>query len=217
MNVIQNKLKSQNGASIFMGLMFLLVCVMVGTVVLVASTAAAGKLAEQQKREQAYLNVSSAAQLIKDRICKTKYKHKTDGSDPPTGPLSVSDGKVILKPELTALCNTLAENTDPNTLQSDLDAKKAEFVINRKPGSASPAEEWETVYGSLRMGADGRIFVELWLGKKDENKDYNHMKIEFCPDGPVKEKKVITTDAGVTETVITTCSWPEDGCTITKG
>lgn len=214
MNVIQNKLKSKNGASIFMGLMFLLVCVMVGTVVLVASTASAGKLAEQREREQAYLNVSSAAELIKDRICKTKYTctYQPGESATISSPSVVaSDGNsVILGTELSDLCNKLVLNTDPDWKE------EKNFEINLKKESDVP-EKWETVYGSLIMGADGRIYVDLWLGDKDHSEDYNHMKIEFCPDGPVKKTEVVTTDTGVTTKVTMICTWPEGGCTITRG
>lgn len=222
MSVIWNRLKKKNGASIFMGLMFLLVCVMVGTVVLTASTAAAGKLAEQREREQDYLNVTSAAQMLKDCICKLTYRHESKDGVPPTVTLTAaSGGEVILEKELTALCNILAENTDPATLQSDLNAAEQTFTIELEGGTDAPAGEWKTVYGRLSMKADGRIYANLWLGGTDESMGNNRMEIEFCPDGPVKQTKVTTTESGgvITNqiTVITTCSWPKNGCTITKG
>ncbi len=223
MNAIQNKLKSKNGASIFMGLMFLLVCVMVGTVVLVAATAAAGKLSEQRKREQAYLNVSSAAQLIKDRICQTKYEHtRVVGSGTGGGTLTASypsGGEIVLEEELTTLCNILAENAGEasDVRQTKLNEKEAEFVIRFQEDPSASVEELEDVYGSLSMKADGRIFVDLWLGDADEANGNNHMKIEFCPDGPVQKTKVESVGDVSTTTVTTTCSWPEGGCTITRG
>ncbi len=61
MNAIRNKLRAKDGASIFMGLMFLLVALILGAVVLAASTASAGKLAEMRKNEQDHLAVASAA------------------------------------------------------------------------------------------------------------------------------------------------------------
>lgn len=218
MNMIWKKLREKNGASIFMGLMFLLVCLTVGTVVLTASTAAAGKLAEQQKREQDYLNVASAARLVKDRICNLTYTHKQpDGSVPPTVELTASDGKaVILEEDLKKLCNILAESTDPSGLQAALDAEKKSFEISFSSAEGLSVEEWDTVYGSLRMMADGRLFVVLWLGDSDKDKGSNHMTLEFCPEGP--EKKTEVTGGVVTSSVVTTtCKWPESGCTITRG
>ncbi len=207
MNMIRNKLREKSGVSIFMGLLFLLVCLFVGTVALTASTAAAGRLAKQREREQDYLNVASAARLVKERICKLTYTYTDGESD--SGELVASDastgGKVILKNELKGLCGSLAENSGADPSGSP---EEKSFRIDLSSGSGSPAVEWETVYGSLSVEADGKIIVGLWLGDQAKNnaENHNHMEIEFCPDGPVK--KTATT---------TTYSWPESGCTITKG
>lgn len=223
MSVIRNRLKKKNGASIFMGLMFLLVCVMVGTVVLTASTAAAGKLAEQRKREQDYLNVTSAAHMLKDRISKLTYRYERAGSGLPTVTLTASDGKaVVLEGELKELCNILAEDTDPASDPAVPDTSERNFTISLQEGAAPPDRTWEIVYGRLSVKKDGRIFVNLWLGGADEAAGNNPMRLEFCPDGLVKETKVTSTEAADgtitnTTTVTTTCSWPESGCTITKG
>lgn len=228
MNMIRNKLREKNGLSIFMGLIFLLVCLMVGTVVLAASTAAAGKIAQQRNREQDYLNVASAARLLKDYICTLTYTHKTTGATF-TEELTSSDGRtVILAEDLKELCRILAENaadtenTNPVEPQENLGAAK-NFEISLDPGANPPDMEWDKVYGSLNMKADGKILVELWLGDEDKTSlnSHNHMAIEFCPEGPVTKKEVTHEASGGVITdinnVITTCSWPENGCTISKG
>jgi len=237
MSVIRNKLRGKDGVSIFMGLMFLLVALMVGTVVLTASTASAGRLADMKDYEQDYLNVASAARMMRDRICKLTYTYKTtdDKLDEGGETLKDSDGKnIILETELKALCGVLAENQDKDDLQSLLDNTGKSFgVFTIKDTN----EKLDTVYGSLSMKADGRIIVGLWL--KDENGNRrNYMEIEFCPDGPVTDRVVVVTDKPVLnedgtqktdeennpiyETITTvhettTCSWPESGCTISKG
>ncbi len=214
MNMIRNKLREKSGVSIFMGLLFLIVCLFVGAVVLTASTAAAGKLAEQREREQDYLNVASAARLVKERICKLTYTYTiTDGISTST----LSDNGVILGKELEALCKSLVE--DPEAAL----ATEKTFEIKLSSAPDPPAVEWDPVYGSLSVEADGRIIVGLWLGnqEKDNAENHNHMEIEFCPDGPVKKTEVSTEDspAGMTTktSTTTTYSWPESGCTITKG
>jgi len=218
MNMIRNKLREKSGVSILMGLLFLLVCLFVGTVALTASTAAAGKLAEQQEREQDYLNVASAARLVKDRICKLTYTYTKSGETLGSGTLTTSDAstnnKVILEKELEELCRILMES--PGS------APEKSFKIDLSSNSSGVT--WETVYGSLSVKEDGRIIVELWLGneQKDNEDNHNRMEIEFCPDGPVKKTVVNTkeSDTGeITKTSITTTtySWPESGCTITKG
>jgi len=223
MNVIRNKLRAKDGASIFMGLMFLMVCLMVGAVVLAAATAAAGKLAELRENEQNYLNVASAARMVKDRICALTYESvQIDGGTPTVNLTASSDtDTIILKEELTELCNNLI-SADTATPVS------APAVTEKKFTITSAVEDLDTVYGSIRMEADWRIIVELWLGKEDRAAKGNHnfMEIELCPEGPVTKKVVDETESDTTDgsttviqkvTVTKTCSWPETGCTITKG
>jgi len=229
MSIIRNKLRQKNGASIFMGLIFLLVCMMVGSVALTASTAASGKLAQQKQNEQDYLTVASAARLVKNRICKLTYEHVKVDDNSPSVTLEASDsGTVILSDELKKLCGILAENMGSDTLQSDLDAAGAAFQISLTPAAGVTDVKWETVHGRLDMDSRGKITVKLWLGDAaiDNLQNHNHMKIEFSPDGPVKNTvvdRIETTEADgtitvtVKRTVTTTCRWPEVGCTIKKG
>jgi len=228
MNVIRNKLRAKDGASIFMGLMFLLVCLMVGAVVLAAATAAAGKLAELRETEQNYLNVASAAQMVRDKICEMTYTYETVDGNVTENKITVPSGEVILEDELKKLCEILVENQGEADLQKQLDDAAKTFEIS------GTVDKWDTVHGLLSMKEDGRIIVGLWLVDKDESgggaasdeKIHNHMEIEFCADGPVTKtvvEEIDGTDADgnpiIIETVTktTTCSWPETGCTIMKG
>jgi len=228
-----------------MGLMYLMVCLTVGIVVLTASTAAAGKLADLRKREQDYLNVASAARLVRERICALTYTYTAtynNGADEPEvnldggafktpGGEPMDDSKVILSNELKKLCDILAKSKRPdasqgpldtNALQTELDEAETTFQIipQSASGGGSSGTEW-TVYGNLSMKTDGRIIVELWAGDEDKAKGNNHMAIEFCPDGPVEteEKSMVENSATLTKQrkVTTALSWPESGCTITKG
>lgn len=229
MSVIRNKLRAKDGASIFMGLMYLLVALMVGAIVLTASTASAGKMAEMKQNEQDYLTVASAARLVRDRICALKYTYKTlnDNHNPPlTNEIKDSDGKgVILENELKNLYGGLAGVPSAPSFGTE-----KTFEIT------GTGEDWDKVHGSLKMMNDGKIIVELWLEDQEGNNRRNSMKIEFLADGPVTETylhvyevptgefyedeegnkiPIYETKTDVYKT--TTCSWPESGCTITKG
>jgi len=222
--MIRNKLRQKNGASIFMGLMFLLVCLMVGTVVLTASGAASGKLSQLKQDEQDYLTVSSAARLLKERIGALTYTHEKIDDNIPTETLTTGSTPdlVILKTELLNLCKILVPSTSPSPAPASSSTEYS-FQID------GDATDWDTVYGSLSMKTDGKILVELWLEDSDETDPpkHNRMKLEFSPNGPVVETVITNepkTNAEGEEigtithtTVTTTCSWPEDGCTITKG
>ena len=65
---LKQKLKSQTGASITFALLLFLVCAVVGSVVLTAGTAAAGRMSELAKMDQRYYSVTSAAQLLRDTM-----------------------------------------------------------------------------------------------------------------------------------------------------
>ena len=68
MRTIKNKLNSQRGASLTFALLLFLVCAVVGSVVLVAGTAASGRLAGLADYEQRYYAVNSAAELLAKEI-----------------------------------------------------------------------------------------------------------------------------------------------------
>ena len=63
---IKAKLKSRTGASITFALLLFLVCAVVGSVVLTAGTAAAGRAGDLTKMDQRYYAVTSAAELLRD-------------------------------------------------------------------------------------------------------------------------------------------------------
>ena len=65
---LKQKLKSQTGASITFALLLFLVCAVVGSVVLTAGTAAAGRLSELAESDQRYYSVTSAAQLLRTMV-----------------------------------------------------------------------------------------------------------------------------------------------------
>lgn len=65
---LKQKLMSQTGASITFALLLFLVCAVVGSVVLTAGTAAAGRLSELAESDQRYYSVTSAAQLLRTMV-----------------------------------------------------------------------------------------------------------------------------------------------------
>lgn len=74
MEALKNKLKSRRGASILLAMLFLLVCMMVGTSVVMAAVSNAGKLDSVKKEQQKYLTLSSALNLLVDELENVEYK-----------------------------------------------------------------------------------------------------------------------------------------------
>lgn len=68
MRTIKNKLNSQRGASLTFALLLFLVCAVVGSAVLVAGTAAAGRMSRIAEMDQRYYSVNSAARLLIELI-----------------------------------------------------------------------------------------------------------------------------------------------------
>ena len=65
---LKQKLKSQTGASITFALLLFLVCAVVGSAVLVAGTAAAGRMSKIAEMDQRYYAVNSAARFLIDTV-----------------------------------------------------------------------------------------------------------------------------------------------------
>lgn len=65
---IGRKLSSNSGASILFALFLFLVCAAIGSVVLTAGTAAAGRMSKTAEMDQRFYAVQSAAQLFKDQL-----------------------------------------------------------------------------------------------------------------------------------------------------
>ena len=64
MQAIRRKLNSQRGASMLMALLLMLVGIMVSAVIISAATSAAVNKRSEKELQQAYLAVSSAAELF---------------------------------------------------------------------------------------------------------------------------------------------------------
>jgi len=69
MNGIGLKLRSDRGASITFALLLFLVCAVVSSVVIVAGTAAAGRMSHLTEMDQRYYAVTSATGLLCDELC----------------------------------------------------------------------------------------------------------------------------------------------------
>ncbi len=74
MRLIRKKLKSERGASLILALLFMLICLMVGSSILMAAMANAGKIRSNQREQQAYMVLSSALKLVADDLTSAPYR-----------------------------------------------------------------------------------------------------------------------------------------------
>ena len=75
--MLRDKLSSESGATLILALVFFLLCAVAGSVILVAGSGAAGRLADVKDDQQAYYSVTSAARLMKAEIAKQEYAVNT--------------------------------------------------------------------------------------------------------------------------------------------
>ena len=79
---LKQKLKSQTGASITFALLLFLVCAVVGSTVLVAGTAAAGRMSKVAEMDQRYYAVNSAARLLVDLMERDEIRYQVKEAVP---------------------------------------------------------------------------------------------------------------------------------------
>lgn len=148
MERLRAKLKSESGASITYGLLLFLVCAVLSSVILIAGSAAAGRIANLAETDQRYYSVTSAAEFVKDSIDgKTVTKvivHETDDSqsvywvDRPASSINISDSDIgtgattdVRKESLSAGLAALDEGS----------VKTTELNLSVKPNDESEAVE----------------------------------------------------------------------------
>lgn len=98
---LKQKLKSQTGASITFALLLFLVCAVVGSAVLVAGTAAAGRMSKIAETDRRYYAVNSAARLLADTIQEKPLEivKKETAETAATGPVYTIDGEPFSYPD----------------------------------------------------------------------------------------------------------------------
>lgn len=79
------KCADRKGITILMALLLLLVASMVSVVILTAATTAARHISNDRQSQQAYLTVSSAAELLRDDILSSGYEQKVTHRPTATG------------------------------------------------------------------------------------------------------------------------------------
>ena len=100
---IKKKLRSNEGASLMVALLFFVMCATVGSIILAAATASSGRLANLRKEDQSYYAIASAADLFAETMENKKVMiqlNQTDGTITPKPAdlvvLDPKDGKTSL-------------------------------------------------------------------------------------------------------------------------
>ncbi len=174
MNVLKRKLNNQKGASITWALLIFLVCAVVGSAVLVAGTAAAGRMSKLADSEQRYYAVTSAAGLLrdvlKDPITVTRKATYDDDGNPQSYSISYgSSADVIMKALVRELMDWPEESgenpypPDKGDFWTKDSYRSRDLVVTLSfTGAANVSSAVEGLeIKPLNIGSDGSIVTEL--------------------------------------------------------
>lgn len=143
MRRIGRKLKSENGVSILLALLFFLVCIMVGASVLMAAASNAGKTRSNKQEEQAYLALSSALKLVTDDLTAAPYYGKYQYEETPGSGSGGSGGGT--KKTVTQKTGEWDSELGEAFLLKKYDGKFAQYIETEKPKDQESigTDEWE--------------------------------------------------------------------------
>lgn len=148
------KLNQSSGNTLMMALLFMLVAVTVSVVVLTAATAAARRVKSDRNRQQAYLSLSSAAQLMRESILSDGYTVTVTGYERRDESLPEKEDSIVTQKaakEFDRLLNEAIEYV------KDFDVPYSNDLMAIKMNGLP------SVNIKFEMDTDYNIMIELWI------------------------------------------------------
>jgi len=208
------KLKSNNGVSILVAILYLLAASMVISVILAAANTATKNFNSEHKQQQAYLTVSSAAMYMRDELGSYTYTiteqqgSKTPAYDVKNTEDTASDAchfAPLMKAALDAF-----DGQDPPTSY----VKDFSLTLNSSAADRQNKKVFEPVSVHFVMESDRDINVTLTIYETDDNKKdniYYQMTI-YLPSDSWTTTDVVGENPEGEDIIATTTEW-----TWTKG
>lgn len=163
-NRILAKLRSQRGASILFALLFFIVCAVIGSMVLAAGAAAAGRLADMEKMDQRYFAVTSAAKVLEHQLndpSAVVTRRKVEDPDTSTEVWTVDGEDDSIRQILRDSVEAVADNS--KGLKDS--AAGAALDLDRTVALIHPTNDKLTTYVKLTMagsaGAKGNLTITV--------------------------------------------------------
>ena len=145
MQNFKHKVQSQSGASMLMALFLLLVVTVVSVVILVSATSAAHQVRDNRAAQQAYLTVSSAADLLVQAFAKQSYTYTlttyTRSDDPNITRTEVNESKPESELQETLLAASCAVRQHDGGTPSELVfSRKAKLSLESAGAQMEPVQ-----------------------------------------------------------------------------
>ena len=185
MQNFKHKVQSQSGASMLMALFLLLVVTVVSVVILVSATSAAHQVRDNRAAQQAYLTVSSAADLLVQAFAKqsytytlTTYTRKDDSTIPPQTKENESTSESVLQKTLLAASHAVRLHN--NTPSERVFSRNAKLSLTNAEEKMQPVQA-EFRLSCQRSGSESRyeMLVRLSLADTAETEPGYRMELRI--------------------------------------
>ena len=203
MGALTQKLKSTQGASMLMALLLMMVAIVTSAVIIAAAVSAMQSLNDSRDEQQVYLEVSSAAELVRDQLESGKCDYKSELTNIYTK--SRRSGSYSLS-QTTGPTETMGDGLFSNTIKEALAYEK------ELPGSTFHVTSY-----SISAGDYDKVNVEVFLnqasvetGSSADATQYN-LTVVFSGGGDAHKCKIYLTAEGVTTSTSTSTETTEWG------
>lgn len=218
MNAMKNKIKSQRGASITFALLLFLVCSVVSIVVVVAGSAAAGRMSQRAETDQRYYAVTSAVELLcndfKDKRVTVEYSKESTATNVPENAVSVT--KIVAESDSTG-----TDVKDNYTVLAEASKQLVTKIANPAPVTATTTPDDTLTLTGGPEGAtlgcnineyvkrDGRVIFEVSNAEVEGATKQSTYTLQAVLNANISQSKSqYKTDAGTTmEKVTVTLVW----------
>ena len=202
MQNFKHKVQSQSGASMLMALFLLLVVTVVSVVILVSATSAAHQVRDNRAAQQAYLTVSSAADLLVQAFAKQSYTYTLTT-------YTCKDNPNITRPEVkkestpeSVLKDTLLAASRAVCQHDDKTPSERVFSRNAKLSLTNAEEKMQPVQAKFQLscqssGSESRyeMLVRLELAETAETEPGYRMELRI----PISKTQTMVKSGSITE------------------
>ena len=201
MQAIRRKLNSQRGASMLMALLLMLVGIMVSAVIISAATSAAVNKRSEKEQQQAYLAVSSAAELVRDDFQSVagRYKLVTTTVTNDDGTTTVTKNTIGATCAVGDMIDDIAEMLVGNTPTNTYD-KTYTFSVD---GYEDVTADFLIVGGTSTSGED---IYDLTVIFTNGASSEHPCRMVLTMEGKLTEERT-SGDTGSTQVVTQTLEW----------
>lgn len=172
MHNFKHKVQSQSGASMLMALFLLLVVTVVSVVILVTATSAAHQVRDNRAAQQAYLTVSSAADLLVQAFAKQSYTYtlttytRSDNHEITRTDVKESTSESVLQETLLAASHAVCQHNDNGTPSELVFSRNAKLSLTNAEEKMQPVQA-EFQLSCQSSGSESRYEMLVRLSLAD--------------------------------------------------